>query len=484
VVLMVPPSLEFFSLVFALFKLGAVLVLIDPGIGRRRLLRCLEEVEPEAFIGVPAAQMARILFPGPFRSLRVNVTVGRKLGWKGPTLASLRDPGPFEIAPTRAEDLAAILFTSGSTGIPKGALYTHGIFQAQVDLIRSTYGIEPGEVDLSTFPPFALFGPALGMTSVLPDMDARNPGQADPVKLAHAIFTQGATSMFGSPALLDNLSRWADRHGVTFSSLRRVLSAGAPVRFDILERMSRCLPEGAQVHTPFGATEALPVASIGSDEVLGETQAKTRTGHGICVGRPVERMEVRIVRITDEPIDTWSDELLVPAGEVGEITAKGPVVTAGYWAREDQSRLAKIRDGDAVVHRMGDLGYFDDQGRLWMCGRKGHRVTTAEGPLFTVPIEQVFNQHPSVRRSALVGLGPMGDQTPVLVVELEPDQQPRRDVLVAELLEIGSRYEVCHPVRRVLVYPKRFPVDTRHNAKIHREELAAWASKATKGRYG
>lgn len=484
VVLMVPPSLEFFSLVFALFKMGAVLVLIDPGIGRRRLLRCLREVEAQAFIGVPAAQVARILFPEPFRTVRVNVTVGPKLFWKGPTLASLRDPGPFAPAPTAADELAAILFTSGSTGIPKGALYTHGIFQSQVEMIRAAYGIEPGEVDLSTFPPFALFGPALGMTSVLPDMDARNPGKADPVKLAHAIFTQGATSMFGSPALLDNLSRWADRHGVSFSSLRRVLSAGAPVRFDILERMARCLPEGAQVHTPFGATEALPVATIGSDEVLRETQAKTRAGHGICVGRPLEGMEVRIVRITDEPIDTWSDDLLVPPGEVGEITVKGPVVTAGYWAREDQTRLAKIRDGDAVVHRMGDVGYFDERGRLWMCGRKGHRVVTEAGTLFTVPIEQVFNQHPSVRRSALVGLGEPGRQTPALVVEVEAGQQPRRDVLVAELLELGSRHEVCHPVRKVLVYPERFPVDTRHNAKIHREELAAWATKVTKGRYG
>lgn len=477
VILMVPPSLDFFALVFALFKLGAVLVLIDPGIGRRSLLRCLEEVRAEAFIGVPAAHLARAFFPSPFRTVRINVTVGPKLLWGGPSLASLRDPGPFEMAETSPDELAAILFTSGATGVPKGAMYTHGIFDAQVRLLQGTYGIEPGEVDLSTFPPFALFAPALGITSVIPDMDARHPAKADPVKLAHAIFTQGCTSMFGSPALLDNLSRWAEKQSVTFSSLRRVLSAGAPVRFDILERMSRCIPKDAQVFTPFGATEALPVASIGSDEVLSETQARTRSGAGICVGRPVEGVTVRIVRLTDEPIEEWSEDLVLPDGEIGEITVKGPVVTRAYWAREDQTRLAKIREGDEVVHRMGDVGYFDEKGRLWMCGRKAQRVRAAEGPIFPVPVEQIFNQHPAVRRTALVGVGEPGAQIPVLVVEPEADARIRPDVLVAELLALGEKFETSREVRHILVHPKPFPVDVRHNAKIHRELLASWAAK-------
>lgn len=477
VILMVPPSLDFFALVFALFKLGAVLVLIDPGIGRRSLLRCLEEVRAEAFIGVPAAHLARAFFPSPFRTVRINVTVGPKLLWGGPSLASLRDPGPFEMAETSPDELAAILFTSGATGVPKGAMYTHGIFDAQVRLLQGTYGIEPGEVDLSTFPPFALFAPALGITSVIPDMDARHPAKADPVKLAHAIFTQGCTSMFGSPALLDNLSRWAEKQSVTFSSLRRVLSAGAPVRFDILERMSRCIPKDAQVFTPFGATEALPVASIGSDEVLSETQARTRSGAGICVGRPVEGVTVRIVRLTDEPIEEWSEDLVLPVGEIGEITVKGPVVTRAYWAREDQTRRAKIREGDEVVHRMGDVGYFDEKGRLWMCGRKAQRVRAAEGPIFPVPVEQIFNQHPAVRRTALVGVGEPGAQIPVLVVEPEADARIRPDVLVAELLALGEKFETSREVRHILVHPKPFPVDVRHNAKIHRELLASWAAK-------
>lgn len=482
VILMVPPSLDFFSLVFALFKMGAVLVLIDPGIGRRSLLRCLEEVEAEAFIGVPAAHLARAFFPAPFRSVRYTVTVGPRLLFGGPTLQSLRDPGAFEMADTSADELAAILFTSGATGVPKGAMYTHGIFDAQVKLLQRTYGIEPGEVDLSTFPPFALFAPALGITSVIPDMNARAPAKADPVKLAHAIFTQGCTSMFGSPALLDNLSRWAEKQDVTFATLRRVLCAGAPVRFDILERMAGRLPEGAQVHTPFGATESLPVATIGSDEVLSETAALTREGRGICVGRPVKGAVVRIIRLTDDPIENWSEDLVLPPGEMGEITVRGPMVTRAYWAREEQTRLAKIREGEAVVHRMGDVGYFDDQGRLWMCGRKSQRVRSAEGPIFPVPVEQIFNQHEAVRRSALVGVGAPGEQKPVLVVEPEEEAKLRPDVLVAELLSLGEKFEVSREIRDILVYPKPFPVDVRHNAKIHREILASWATKKMTGR--
>lgn len=482
VILMVPPSLDFFALVFALFKMGAVLVLIDPGIGKRSLLRCLEEVRAEAFIGVPAAHLARAFFPAPFRTVKTHVTVGRRLLWGGPTLQSLRDPGPFELAPTAPDDLAAILFTSGATGIPKGAMYTHGIFDAQVKSLQRTYGIEAGEVDLSTFPPFALFAPALGITSVIPDMDARAPAKADPVKLAHALFSQGCTSMFGSPALLDNLSRWAEKQDVRFGSLKRVLCAGAPVRFDILERMAGRLPEGAQVFTPFGATESLPVASIGSDEVLAETAALTRQGRGICVGRPVEGVEVRIIRLTDDPIESWSDELLVPPGTAGEITVRGPVVTRAYWAREDQTRLAKIREGEAVVHRMGDVGYFDERGRLWMCGRKGQRVRAPGGDIFPVPVEQIFNQHEAVRRTALVGVGKPGAQEPVLVVEKEAESQLRPDVLIAELLALGERFEVSREIRNILIYLKTFPVDVRHNAKIHREILASWARKKLEGR--
>jgi acyl-CoA synthetase (AMP-forming)/AMP-acid ligase II len=498
-VLMVPPDIEFFALVFGLFKVGAVLVLIDPGIARSALISCLEEVEAEAFIGVPKAHLARLLFPRAFRKVRTHVTVGRRLGWGGHALSSVAKKGEAKLALAAANgkanaaqvmidpregETAAILFTSGSTGAPKGVVYTHAMFDAQVRGIRATYGIEPGEIDLPTFPLFALFDPALGMTAVLPDMDFRFPGRADPERLVSAMTTHNCTNMFGSPALLDNLGRYCVEQGVTLPKLRRVLSAGAPVRTDILERMAKTLSADAQVFTPFGATESLPVASIGSHEVLTDTRHGTANGKGICVGRPVDNAVVRIIKITDEPISNWSDELLVPVGEIGEITVKGPMVTHHYHAREESTRVAKIHDGDHIVHRMGDVGAFDDQGRLWMCGRKGHRVETTQGTLFSVPVEEIMNTHPGVNRTALVGVGARGTQHPVLLVERESQgaagtgRRGLRDAeLLSELHELAKKHSVTQALQDLRIYPERFPTDTRHNAKIEREKLALWAAE-------
>jgi len=216
--LMVRPSLEFFALMLALFKVGAIPVLVDPGIGVRRLGRCLDEAEPEAFIGVPLAQAARIALGWGRRTLRTTVTVSRRWLWGGTTLDELRERGrsdePYAVATTRDEDEAAILFTSGSTGPPKGVVYSHANFAAQVEAIRALGRIEHGEIDLPTFPPFALFDPALGMTAVIPDMDPTRPGEVDPRRIIDAAEEFRATNLFGSPALLDTVGRYGVENGV------------------------------------------------------------------------------------------------------------------------------------------------------------------------------------------------------------------------------------------------------------------------------
>ncbi len=478
-VLMVRPSLEFFALVFALFKVGAVPVLVDPAIGLKKLRTCLQEVEPGAFIGLSVAHVARLLMGRALASIRVNVTVGARWFWGGYRLRQLKDEsGPaYVMADTEPDETAAILFTSGSTGVPKGAIYSHGMFSAQVDMLAAMYRFSDDEIDLPTFPLFALFDPALGMTAVLPEMDFAKPGSADPALLVEAITDYGCTNMFGSPALLRNLAQYGRTEELKLPSLRRVLSAGAPVSHEVLRGITAMLTEGAQVFTPYGATESLPVANIGSAEVLAETAAATAAGQGICVGRPVDGMSVRIIKISDEPIATWSEDLLVEDGMIGEITVQGPVVSAAYWARPEQTAAAKIRrDDGAVVHRMGDLGWLDPQGRLWMCGRKNHRVETEQGALFTIPIERIFDTHPGLSRTALVGTGPRGSQRPLLLVEqngLAVDLG--FDALCSQLRELGRRYEPSRSIDEFMLYPGSFPVDVRHNAKINREELTLWA---------
>ena len=483
-VLMVQPSLDFFVLTFAIFKLGAVPVLVDPGMGVKNLKTCLAEAAPEAFIGIPKAHFARLLLGWGKQSLKKLICVGPKLPLCGTSLQQIRQAAAsssFVITPTAPEETAAILFTSGSTGVPKGVVYSHGNFIAQVEALRRLYRIEPGEIDLPTFPLFALFAPALGMTAIIPDMDATRPAQVDPGKIIETVENFGVTNMFGSPALINRVGRYGVEHGIKLPSLRRVISAGAPVPAVVLERFSRLLDPGAEIFTPYGATESLPVASIGSKEILADTRARTDQGCGVCVGRPVEGLRLEVIGISDQPIPAWRDDLILAVGEVGEIVVQGPQVTAGYFNRAESTALAKISapQSGGFFHRMGDLGYRDPQGRIWFCGRKSHRVITTAGVLFTIPCEAVFNTHPLVFRSALVGIGPTGAQTPVLCVELEAEAKSAdQERLRRELLEIGARFQHTKGIETLLFHPA-FPVDIRHNAKIFREKLAVWAAGRT-----
>lgn len=475
VLLMVRPGLEFVALSFALFKTGSVPVLIDPGMGKVNLLNCVEKARPEAMVAVPLAHLARRLYPGRFRSVRTLVTVGRRWLWGGWTAAGLKavSQEPFEIERTAPDDMAAILFTTGSTGPPKGVVYEHGMFDAQVRLIRDHYGIREGDVDFPAFPLFALFSIAMGMSVVVPAMDPTKPAQADPAVLVGQINDKKVTITFGSPAIWRNVSRYCVENGVKLPSLRRVLMAGAPVAREIHERLlNNVLSEGASTHTPFGATESLPVCDIEGREVLAGA-----AGQGICVGRPLPGMGVRIMKITEGPVAEWDDAMLAEPGQIGEIVAEGPVVTKEYFEAPEQTGAAKIHDlaTGGVLHRMGDVGYIDGKGRLWFCGRKNHMVVTEHGPLYTIPTEAVFNRHPDVFRTALVGLGEAPNQKPVIIAELRKGRPKRSEKEIAEeLLRLGADDPRTAVIKDVLFHPE-FPTDIRHNAKIFRERLKEWA---------
>jgi acyl-CoA synthetase (AMP-forming)/AMP-acid ligase II len=476
--LMVKPSPELFALTFAMFKAGVVPVMIDPGLGMRGLASCLARARPTAFIGIPIAHAARVALGWGRETVTKLVSVGG-LGLGGHTLARVESLGARSkrsLGSTTADEVAAILFTSGSTGPPKGAVYRHRNFVAQVTAIRSMFGIEPGEIDLPTFPLFALFDPALGMTTVLPDMDASKPALVEPRNIIEPIRRFGVTTMFGSPALLDTVGRFGERERVKLPSLRRVIAAGAPLPAHTMRRWHAMLAPEADVFPPYGATESLPVACLPCREILSETWARTETGAGVCVGAPVPTIDVRIIQITDDPIARWTDDLVLPDGSVGEIAVRGPVVTDAYFGDEQNTERAKIHDGDRIWHRMGDVGWRDDRGRIWFCGRKSHRVQPSSGPtMFTDSCEKVFDTHGDVRRSALVG-PPLG---PTLCVELERGCTRSWSTIEAELRELARRPSDLglDRIEHYLHYDERggFPVDIRHNAKIGREKLREWA---------
>ncbi len=484
VALMVKPCPELFVLTFALFRIGAVPIFIDPGIGLKSLKKGLNDSEPEVFIGIPVAHTARILFGWGKGSIKKLITVGRRLFWGGTTYNQLRERGwmakTMPWPQVQPDDVAAILFTSGSTGPPKGVIYQHQMFASQVMQLRSLYDIRPGERDLATFPLFGLFAPALGMTSILPRMDYTRPGLVDPKEIIDPIQQFQATTMFGSPALLERVGSYGVDHGIKLSSLQRVISAGAPVRTAILQTFTRLLEPDVPIHTPYGATEALPVANIDSRTLISETSQATSQGAGVCVGVQVPDMVLRVIRITDEPIREWHDALCVPNGEIGELVVRGSVVSPAYDRSHEANALMKIPtpSGLGFYHRMGDLGYIDEHGRIWFCGRKSQRVITNMGTLFTIPCEGIFNAHPEVRRTALVGCRVPDGIEPVLCVELKPNvAKKEHERIRRELQALAVQHTITRQIKRFLFHPA-FPVDIRHNAKIFRERLAKWAERA------
>ncbi|WP_322489183.1 fatty acid CoA ligase family protein [Chloroflexus sp.] len=477
VLLMVPAGGPLISLTFALLKAGCVPILIDPAMGRRNLAQCIAEAAPEALIGAPRAHLLRLIFPRACATITRTVSVGPAL----PGAAALRElevaiKTPFALAEVAATDPAAIVFTSGSTGTPKGVLYTHGMFEAQINTLRELFGLEPGEIEMPAFPLFALFNVALGITSAIPPIDPTCPAQCDPAAVVEYIQDVGVTSTFGSPAIWEKVTAYCLEHDMRLPSLRRVLMAGAPVPAHLHERLQRILTPPADSFTPYGATEALPVTSISGREVLAARAEQPSPLAGTCVGWPAPGVEVAIIPISDQPIRSWQETQSLPAGVIGEICVSGLAVTREYVGRPQATALAKIADGDRVWHRMGDLGYLDEHGRLWFYGRKSQRVITARGPLFTEPVELLFNQHPAVFRSALVGVGPDGAQLPVVIVELRRDTRIAPAQLVAELRQLAATTEMTAVIQDFLIYPS-FPVDIRHNAKIFREQLAVWAAK-------
>ncbi len=479
--LMLTPGLDFFAMFFAMFKAGVVPVLIDPGIGMESLKQCLAEASPKAFIGVTKAQFARKVLGWAKESCDRVITAGPTLGLGGINLKELRKLGNRSsgtmLHVPDPQDMAAILFTSGSTGLPKGVVYRHRHFSAQVEMLKNAFGIQPGEVSLPTFPLFALFDPALGVTTVVPQMDPTRPAKANPELLVRAIDDFKVSNIFGSPALLDTLSRYLVERGKRLESVTRVISAGAAVPIRTIRRMEKALYHDAEIHTPYGATECLPVSSISARQMTGKIQDMSESGEGVCVGWPIEPNHIKIIGISDMAFNNFSETTEMPPGMPGEIVVSGPSCTDSYWKRDAATSMAKICDANGTIwHRMGDAGIMDGMGRLWYCGRLSQRIDTGQEVLFADQCEAVFNQHPDLLRSAVVGIGTRGAQIPVLCIEVKGKFSAiDLERIHYDLLQLAQAFALTRSIHTVLFHPG-FPVDIRHNSKINRGELAQWAT--------
>ncbi|MGW8194038.1 MAG: fatty acid CoA ligase family protein [Desulforhopalus sp.] len=480
VVLMVSPSIDFLCLTLALFKIGSPIVLIDPGMGYKNLLRCIERIEPRFLVGVPKAVLFAKLFPEPFKTLDRTFCCGLSWGFLGSDIRRWRteNTATYRVYHPDANDLAAIIFTTGSTGPPKGVRYEHAIFSAQLRLIKEYYRIGPEDVDQPGFPLFALFSAALGARTVIPDMNPTRPARVNPKHFVSSITKYGVTYSFGSPAIWNEVSRYCREREIVLEGVQKVLMAGAPVPYNLIRRVKEMLPADAEVHTPYGATESLPIVSIEGKEVIGDTCRRSRSGGGTCVGKALPGIEIKIIAISDGPVAVLHPALELGKGEIGEIIVRGDVVTKGYFNLPEEDRMAKIVDGDSFWHRMGDVGYLDEHDRLWFCGRRAHRVVTGDKTLFSVPCEAIINEHGEVFRSALVGIQEKGGdfQTPVIVVQPVAKNRLSSSKLLSEVRELAAQNKQTAAIKYFLIHDD-FPVDIRHNAKIFREKLAIWAQK-------
>jgi acyl-coenzyme A synthetase/AMP-(fatty) acid ligase len=477
VLFLIKPGVDFYACLFAMYRIGAIPVLIDPGMGLKGVLSCIEQIQPTAVLALPMVHAVRVFKRKPFASANIFITAGARWFWGGKTLSQCvsTKSTPYTTNGFDFDEEAFIAFTSGSTGPAKGVSFTHGMIRTQARLIGEHYGLKPGTKTVECFAAFLIYDLLIGLTVVMPDMNMSKPATADPRNIARAITEHQADAAFASPVVWTNLTRYAEGTPIKLPSLQRVLTAGAPIQPDMHRRFAALLNDGVQLFTPYGATESLPIASIGSTHILEHTAELTAKGHGTCIGTLFKEVEARIVRISEEPMPVWSDDLAMPVGEIGEIVAHGRMVSPQYKDRPDANALAKIEIDGRIAHRMGDLGYFDEQGRLWFCGRKSHRLETPDGMIPAVPVEGIYNDHPDVLRSALVGVGERGAEVPILLVELE-EGKAWSAKLETELaaMAAGSRWEDV--VQRIMQHPG-FPTDPRHNSKIKREQLKLWAAE-------
>ncbi len=477
-IVLVLPSPELYAIMLGLLKIGAVPVVIDPGMGVRKMLRCLQAAEPQAFIGIPQAHAARVLFRRYFRGVRASVTVGRRWFWGGAELASWgRTPtGSLPVrTPAPDAELLLIAFTTGSTGPAKAVELTHGNLSAMVDQVDVARARIPPGTSLITLPLVGILDLLLGSRCVLPPLIPSKVGSTDPAHIVDAINRFGVRTMFASPAVLIPLLRHLEQGGAKLPSLQSVFSGGAPVPDWCIAGLRAALDPEVRIYAGYGSTEALPMSTVESRELFDGLTDRAHRGAGTCIGRPAEGVRARVVEITDDPIPTW-DEVREPSAPqgIGELVVAGPNVSTRYYWPRSANEVGKIVDGEVIWHRTGDLAWIDEQGRIWFCGRKSQRLVTAAGPMFSVQVEQIFNVVPGVARTALVGVGPRGAQRPVLCVEPEPGGD--ESAIALALKRRGAEFEITATISEFLFH-RSFPVDIRHNAKIGREQLAVWAAK-------
>ena len=457
VAFLVPPGPLLIPLIYATWNLGAAVVLADSGLGLRGMFRALRGAHIDHVVGIPRAWplMRSLQIPGARISTK-GVEKASERGKTGPVVAAVKQ---YEFP---AEDLGAVVFTSGSTGPAKGVQYSRGHIARTVTALQSQYSISPDDVIIAAFAPWAVFGPALGIASVLPEMNPGKPSSLTYRALNESVVRAGGTLLWASPAALTNvLNTVPENENADWSGIRLILSAGAPVPKSLLKRLAQLIPS-ASIRTPYGMTEALPLSEISLVEILAAVEDQ-----GVLVGKGLPGVDIRIA--------PWNapDRLITDPDVMGEIVVRAPHMKNSY----DNLAFTERTSTEFVGwHRTGDVGHLDADGSLWIEGRKSHVIVTHIGVVTPVPVEQRVESLDFVRQAACVGVGPK-DGSVVVIVYIESGQGPNLSQLQRE---DQVRAVAGVPIAAILPV-KSLPTDIRHNAKLNREEISQWANKKLAG---
>lgn len=470
VVVMVKPGLELYALAFALFKVKGTPVIVDPGMGLRRILASYKHVGAEVFIGIPITQVIRKFAKDTFASVRlVYSVVGRELKVVIGTKAEPRPTLPIAI---KRNDLAFITFTTGSTGPAKAVEASFEMLEAAVHIIRKEFDQGPDEKDLVSMPFFGLISLMIGSTVVIPEMNPGKPAHINPKVIAETMLSEGITSMLASPAFYDKLSLYAEREKIIFPSLKIMTSGGAPMTLEVMRRCQNMLSPSGKFFVTWGATEGLPLAYINVKEVDELKHSVISSGLGSPLGRPASGVEIEVIKTHAGDAKPWDQREPMPLGEVGEIIATGANVSKSYHKDEKANRTHKLVDlSGRIWHRTGDIGFIDKAGRLIFTGRMAHLVRNGDEILHSVACEGVANAHQDVKRSALVEV----EEKAMMLIELDSKNENRKKI-EAEVLSLLKANPRTKNIPLVETH-RSFPVDPRHNAKIERAKLALWAGR-------